>query len=325
MDEPDAASNETESDDPPERPPYLLHAALFAATVVSVLFAGAVYAQAVPPLAKPLEILRALPRGVSFAAPLLAILVTHELAHFFAARRHGVPASLPYVIPLPYLSPTGTMGAIISLPDRIRSRNALFDIGASGPLAGLVVALPIWWIGIATSNVEVLHGPYVQEGQSILYVALKYVIKGPIPAGSDLAMNPLAFAGWVGALVTMINLVPVGQLDGGHIAYALFGERHNRAAVWLHRALLLVVAYNVARFTIPIARSGNDAHVSSVVTNSLFWLVWFGLIALMRRLAGTNHPPTDDATLSNGRRVLGYACLVVFVLLFMTTPLATME
>jgi membrane-associated protease RseP (regulator of RpoE activity) len=216
---------------------YRTNLALFILTVCSVFFMGAIYE--LPKNASFADALRALPHGYKFAVPLLAILVTHELGHYIAARKHGVPASLPYFIPLPLLSPWGTMGAVITMQERIRSRNALLDIGASGPLAGLAVALPIWCIGIATSHVGVLEGgTYSQEGQSLLYLALKRLFVGPIPAGSDLYMNSFAFAGWVGALVTMINLVPVGQLDGGHIAYALFGERHDRYAEWIHRALL---------------------------------------------------------------------------------------
>jgi membrane-associated protease RseP (regulator of RpoE activity) len=312
-------------DEAPPRPRYWTNALLFVATVVSVLLAGATYARAISPHASPLEVLRALPQGAPFALALLGILVTHELAHYVAARIHRVPASLPYFIPLPFFSPTGTMGAVISLPDRIRSRNALFDIGASGPLAGLVVALPLWCIGIATSRVEVLDGPYTQEGQSLVYLALKYLLKGPIPAGSDLLMNPLAFAGWVGALVTMINLVPVGQLDGGHIAYALFGAKQDRYATWLHRALLVAFGYNVMRFGVPLITSGKYGEWSSVLTNSMFWLVWFGLIAGFKGMSGVNHPPTDDETLSPRRRIVGVACLIIFVLLFMPTPWAQMR
>ncbi|HEX6272108.1 MAG TPA: site-2 protease family protein, partial [Polyangiaceae bacterium] len=178
---------------------------LFLATVISVFLAGAEYA--LPEGARHPEGLgelfdpRFLVTGWPFAVPLLAILLTHEFGHYFAARRHGVPASLPYFIPMPFVSPFGTMGAVIGMRGRIRSRTALLDIGAAGPLAGLVVALPVLAWGIAESEVKPLPERYTQEGQSILYWLLKLVIHGPIPDGSDMNMHATAFAGWVGLLV----------------------------------------------------------------------------------------------------------------------------
>ena len=304
---------------------YRLNIVLFLLTVVCVFFAGALYDQHVPERFAPIQIAKVLPYGWRFAVPLLAILLTHEFGHYFAARKHGVPASLPYFIPMPpMLSPFGTMGAVISMKGRIKSKNALLDIGASGPLAGLVVAIPVLCIGIATSKVEVLHGAYLQEGQSLLYVIVKRVFLGVIPAGSDVSLNPVAFAGWVGLLITMLNLIPVGQLDGGHIAYALFGRRQDGYAVWIHRLLLAACAYNVVRFVGPIALHHEPGQLGQAISNSTFWLVWFALLAGMRRFTGVNHPPTDPSTLSSGRRVVAIACLVIFVLLFMPTPMAEM-
>jgi membrane-associated protease RseP (regulator of RpoE activity) len=293
---------------------------LFLLTVISTLYAGAGLAQ-VPFDGTFVGAMRALPHGYVFAVPLLAILVTHEFGHYIAARLHRVPASLPQFIPAPFISAFGTFGAIIAMPSRIRSRDALLDIGAAGPLAGLVVALPILAVGIATSHVEPVSYPFIQEGQSLLYVAMKWVIKGPIPSGSDLTMNPLAFAGWTGLLVTTINLVPVGQLDGGHIAYALFGERQNAFARYFHGFLLVAFLYNVVRFVVPAVRSDGD--IGTAIGNSAFWLVWFVLLALMRRASGINHPPTDPSELSPVRRWIAALCLALFVLLFMPTPFAT--
>jgi membrane-associated protease RseP (regulator of RpoE activity) len=318
----------SEREGPPSGPAPLrfrTNLVLFALTVPSVFFMGAIYARKIPENASVVGILKALPQGYAFAAPLLAILVAHELGHFVAARIHRVPASLPYFIPMPFLSPWGTMGAVITMPERIRSRNALLDIGASGPLAGLAVALPIWCWGIATSAVSTNDLPYIQEGQSILYAALKLLFCGPIPDGSDIQMNSLAFAGWVGALVTMINLVPVGQLDGGHIAYALFGEKYDRYATWIHRALLLAFGFNLVRFGLPILSHRSAPHVGQLISNSALWLVWFGMIALMKSSTGMNHPPTDPSILSPKRRAIAIASLVIFVLLFMPTPWARYE
>jgi membrane-associated protease RseP (regulator of RpoE activity) len=322
---PDEDLAEERESDPGEPRPlrWGLNLVLFGLTVLSVFFAGALYAQHAPERFAPIEIARVLPYGWRFAVPLLAILLTHEFGHYFAARYHKVDASLPYFIPMPpQLSPFGTMGAVISMRGRIRSRDALLDIGAAGPLAGLVVALPVLCIGIAHSPVETLKGPYLQEGQSLLYIALKRIFLGPIPDGSDITMSPVAFAGWVGMLVTMLNLLPVGQLDGGHIAYALFGRRQNRYARLIHASLVGAFLYNLARFAGPLVIHGAHGGYGLALGNSTFWLVWFALLWGMRRMSGQNHPPTDPSTLSPARRVVALACLVIFVLLFMPTPMA---
>jgi membrane-associated protease RseP (regulator of RpoE activity) len=211
--------------------------------------------------------------GWQFAVPLLAILLAHEFGHYFAARYHRVPASLPYFIPVPFIGLFGTLGAVIAMPARIRSRNALLDIGASGPIAGLVVAIPVLVWGIAHSSVQAHGGSYTQEGQSLLYVALKWLVHGTIPAGHDVYLHPAAFAGWGGLLLTMINLLPFGQLDGGHIAYALFGEKQNRAAPWIQRALLALFLYVLATNVLPAWQSGKDGAIPLAIGNSLFWLV----------------------------------------------------
>ncbi len=247
--------------------------------------------------------------GWTFAVPLLAILLTHEFGHYFAARAHHVPASLPYFIPLPFVGLFGTMGAVISMPERIRSRNALLDIGAAGPLAGMAVAIPVLVIGLSQSPVHEVSGHGLLEGQCLLYSLLKHVVLGPIPAGHDVFLTNTALAGWVGLLITMLNLIPIGQLDGGHIAYALFGERHNRIGSFLHVGLLGAFGYNVAMYgsTVP----------------GMVWVVWFGLLWLLKALSGgVWHPPTDHGVeLSPGRRIVAMACLVLFVLLFMPTPM----
>lgn len=317
------------SSDPPSGPrpfTYRLNLLLFGLTVVSVFFAGALYAQHAPERLSPLGILKVLPYGWSFAVPLLAILLTHEFGHYFAARHHKVDASLPYFIPMPpMISPFGTMGAVISMRGRILTRDALLDIGASGPLAGLVIALPVLCIGIATSKVEVLHGAYLQEGQSLLYIGLKRIILGPIPEGSDISMSPVAFAGWVGMLITMLNLLPVGQLDGGHIAYALFGPSQDRYARWVHSSLFVVCGFNLVRFVVPVLRGQSASSIGQAIGNSTFWLLWFALLWGMRRMAGgVNHPPTNPSTLSPKRRLVAMLCLALFVVLFMPTPMAEM-
>jgi membrane-associated protease RseP (regulator of RpoE activity) len=313
---PDAAETEAPPSTKPAGLRWKANLVLFLLTVASVRVTG----------------------GTTFAIALLAILLTHEFGHYFAARHHGVPASLPYFIPLPLLSPFGTMGAVISMPERIRSRNALLDIGAAGPLAGLVVALPVLVVGLAQSPVQPITGEGLQEGQSLLYLLLKRIVLGPIPPGHDVFLTPLAFAGWSGLFVTALNLIPIGQLDGGHVLYALLGPRANRVARALHYGLLLAFVGNVATFELPlVARHGLGAVASALahpssplgeevlrgLSNSMFWLVWFGLLHLLRRLTGGYHPPTEEGELTPGRRAIAILSLVLFALLFMPTPMST--
>lgn len=295
---------------------------LFLLTLFSVFLTGAKWLHPALDLYDVGAVLRALPSGWTFAVPLLSILLFHEFGHFFAARYHRVPASLPFFIPMPVVSPFGTMGAVISMRGRIRSRDALLDIGASGPLAGLVIAIPVLLYGLAHSPVEVPPVHSVQEGQSLLYLLLKRIALGPIPVDRDVMLNPVAFAGWSGLFVTALNLLPVGQLDGGHVAYALLGPRHNRFARWIHRSLLAVFAFNIVRFMLPVVRTQRWDEAGQAVSNSMFWLMWFGLLHLLARVGGRDHPPTDPGELSRGRKVIAVITLVLFFLLFMPTPWA---
>jgi membrane-associated protease RseP (regulator of RpoE activity) len=300
---------------------------LFIATVFSTFLTGALYRVFDPTLDFTGNVVAALLRihlGWTYAVPLLAILLTHEFGHFFAARLHRVDASLPYFIPLPpILSPFGTMGAVIAMRGRIRSRNALLDIGASGPLAGLLIAIPVLLVGLAGSKVAAMESPGTQEGQSLLYFALKRIVLGPIPDGHDVYLNPVAFAGWTGLFLTALNLIPIGQLDGGHIAYALFGPRQNRYARLIHQGLLVMFAYNLIRFMFPVLRDRAWGDVPQALGNSAVWLVWFGLLHLVKRISGEDHPPTEPGELSPARRAVAVLSLVLFVLLFMPTPWST--
>ncbi|MCC6646437.1 MAG: site-2 protease family protein [Polyangiaceae bacterium] len=286
---------------------------LFLLTILSVMHTGAGYVGEAGPAW----------RGWTFAVPLLTILVAHELGHYVAARVHGVPASLPHFLPLPYLSPFGTAGAIIGMTSRISSRRALLDIGAAGPLAGMVFALPLLGLGLSLSEVKPASSPSLIEGDSLLYLAMKAAFARPIPAGHDVYLHPTAFAGWTGLFLTMVNLLPIGQLDGGHVAYALLGDRANTLGRWLHRGLLALFVVNAARNLLRARGHGisSDA-VITAVSNSTFWLLWFGLTALVLRASGGVHPPTDEGEpLGPGRRAVAVACLALFVLLFMATPL----
>jgi membrane-associated protease RseP (regulator of RpoE activity) len=264
--------------------------------------------------------------GLAFSVPLMAILLAHEFGHYIAARIHGVPASLPFFIPMP-MSIIGTMGAVILMRERIASRNALLDIGAAGPLAGMVVALPVLAYGIVQSPVApISSGPYFQEGHSLLYVAMLRVLKGPIADHHDIILSPTAFAGWVGLLVTMINLIPSLQLDGGHIAYALFGERYDRISRAVRRSLLPLaigvgLAYAIPEFL--AGKRGND--LLETLAPGGTWLLWWVLLSLFARGAEHEHPQVDPGSLSPTRRWLARGTLLLFVLLFMPSWLRLVE
>jgi membrane-associated protease RseP (regulator of RpoE activity) len=309
-----------ESDAPPDSAPpkqrLWLHALLFVATAISM----EITALPSEPLAKGES---ALKFAAYQAVSLLGILVIHELGHYVASRLHRVPASLPFFVPLPMLGLFGTMGAVITMRDRIRSRKALLDIGAAGPIAGMVVAIPVMMVGLSMSRVEPQStGHYIQEGQSILYWLLKRLVLGPIPPGHDVILHPMAFAGWGGFFLTMINLLPWGQLDGGHIAYALFGNRQYVFARWVRRALLLVCVYNLISLGVPILLGRSHQPWWSALEASAVWLIWYGVTGLMGRFFGEDHPPFEEGELGSGRKLVAVGCLVLFVLLFLPTPIA---
>lgn len=302
-----------------KKPRKLLPLVLFVATVLSVLYAGANGFSDSP---TGFLSWQTVSNGWRFAVPLLAILLCHEFGHFFAAKLHGVPSSFPIFLPMPF-SPFGTWGAVISMPGRIASRRALLDIGAAGPIAGMIVAVPVLLFGLHLSEVKPLSPHGIMEGQSLLYLLLKRIVIGPIPPGYDVYLHPMAFAGWAGLFVTMINLLPFAQLDGGHTAYALLGERQDRIAPWIHRLLVPLFLFNLASAVLSARAQGfPDGWRELAISNSVFWGAWFVILAILSRVGGGKHPPTDPGeTLDPVRRGVAIACLVLFVLLFMPAPL----
>jgi membrane-associated protease RseP (regulator of RpoE activity) len=263
--------------------------------------------------------------GVLYMVSLLAILLTHEFAHYLFARYHRVNASLPHFIPMPILTPFGTMGAVIVMRDRIKSKNALLDIGASGPIAGMLVAIPVILYGLAHCPVVPNPPSGAQEGNSVIYWLAKLVTIGRIPPGFDvdLDQSPLTYAGWTGLFVTMLNLLPVGQLDGGHVAYALFGSIQNVFSRFVRYGLLLLVPINLVLHAPPAGERLTGASWSSAFTAGSLWLGWFIVLTILERFSGGGHPPTEPGALSPLRRVIAVGTLILFVLLFMPTPWMT--
>lgn len=281
-------------------PPLLL----FIATIFSVLFTGTTIAIGEMDLVDPAQarliandMLPNIWRGWPYALSLLLILGSHEMGHYLMMRRYKTPTSLPYFIPAFMFSPFGTFGAAILLRGPLRNRRVLFDVGASGPLAGLIFAIPILFIGLATSTVTQFEGGFV-EGNSILYALAKLLTFGEmLPSETrDVLVNQMAWAGWTGLFVTALNLIPLGQLDGGHVLYSLFGENARR----LFRPLLIMML-------------ALTLFVSSVWTVFLLMLFFFGSYYAV---------PLDNITpLGTGRRRLGIFCLVLLALIFTPVPI----
>ncbi|MGB8656784.1 MAG: site-2 protease family protein [Candidatus Zixiibacteriota bacterium] len=263
---------------------------LFALTVITTLSAGAIMNQ-VDPIAHPLLIFK----GASFALPLLLILSVHEFGHYVESRRNGIKVSLPYFIPGPTLF--GTFGAVIRSKSPFRNRRDLLDVGAAGPIAGFVVSIAAVVIGLYHSRIiPEVSGEGLLLGDSLIFKALSYLVLKEVPSGHTVLLSPTAFAGWAGILVTMLNLLPIGQLDGGHIMYALLGKVQRRVATVATVAL------------IPLG-----------VFLWQGWFVWIVLVLLIK----IAHPPTldDQIPLDTKRKVVGWLAMLIFVLSFTPVPI----
>ncbi len=307
----------------------LVNIALFLATMLSVLFAGSMQSGAIEamPLSGAAEVsiwsvVKMLWAGWPFAVSLLGILLAHEMGHYFAARFHGAPVTLPYFIPLP-TGFLGTMGAVIRMKAPIRNKRALLDIGVAGPLAGLAVALPVVIVGLELSEVSVLPmRGFLLEGNSILYLLLKLLVHGellPQPAtyggippalhwvvyfftgepapfgGVDVLIHPVALAGWAGLLVTGLNLIPAGQLDGGHVLYVLIG---------------------------PAARKWQPVIIGGLILLGLVWRGWWFWAVLIYMFGRQRPQVLDEITpLDSGRRSVAVATLLLFFLVIAPIPL----
>jgi membrane-associated protease RseP (regulator of RpoE activity) len=298
---------------------------LFALTVLSVMLVGAQPEGTPPPdlAGQLLFTAKFILTGWPYAASLMSILLAHEFGHYLMSRHHRTRATLPYFIPLP-LPPLGTMGAAILMQETPKNKRVLFDIGVAGPLAGLVVAIPILFLGLSMSHLDVIQGidGMVQmEGNSIVYLAAKYLTFGqllpapadlggvspfiywlryfftgqPIPLGAtDVFIHPVAFAGWAGLLVTALNLIPAGTLDGGHVVYALFGARARR----LYPVILV-----------------------ALVGLGLFWNGWWIWAVLLLWLGRVPAEPLDQITpLDRPRHVVAMLMIIVFLLTFSPVP-----
>ena len=240
--------------------------------------------------------------GLWYSGPLIAILGCHELGHYLACRYYDVDASLPYFIPMPIVL-TGTMGAVIRIREPIRRKDELFDIGIAGPIAGFLVAVPALFFGVAMSNIARIppNTPGIEFGEPPLFKLAQAIFWGTPPDGYGLNMHPMVFAAWVGMLVTTMNLFPIGQLDGGHISYAVFGRRSR------------YVTMGALAFAIGLILLSPSPGV---------WVTWTALSLAMLFLFGINHPRVHDeeVPLDRTRLLLALFAVVMFILCFTPAP-----
>lgn len=269
-----------------------LHILLFILTFMTTLLAGA-FLEGVVFWQNPEKIYLGLP----FSLTLLLILLAHEFSHYFMSRRHNIPVTFPYFIPAPTI--IGTFGAIIKMQPPILNRRSLIDIGASGPIVGFAVAVIAVIIGLTLSEVRPAEGLHMglSFGDSILFSFLTRLVLNINPDKYDIFLHPVAFAGWFGLLVTSINLLPIGQLDGGHIAYALLGEKHKI----------------ISKMMIPVL----------IVLGILFFYGWI-FVAVLMLLIGHRHPPViyPQIPLDGKRKILGWISLAIFIITFTPMPIS---
>ncbi|MEZ5285258.1 MAG: site-2 protease family protein [Vicinamibacterales bacterium] len=297
---------------PPPAPPDRVwrHWALLAATLVSTTLVGGCHYLSFqhgfePPSGVDVESLLTDPffylNGLWYSLTILAILGCHEMGHYVYCLRYHVDATRPFFLPAP-LPLTGTLGAFIRIRSRIPSKQALFDIGIAGPIAGFVVAVPALFIGLALSEMVRLpadQSDLISLGEPLLFRFASWVVFGPVPDGYSINMHPMAFAAWFGLLATALNLFPVAQLDGGHISYAVLG----RASLWVTLAMVIVAL--------------------GLTYQSTSWIAWMVMMLLMLVLVGPRHPPTlDDHTpVGTGRLWLAVFALVMLIVCFTPAPI----
>lgn len=289
----DGFFKEPERNSAPEKQNYRLHILLFIATLLTTTFIGAAM-EGGNPFVNAGDIAKGLP----FSLTLLLFLGTHEFGHYFAAKRWNVRVTLPYFIPAPF-PPIGTFGAVIKMRSAIPSRKALIDVGAAGPLAGFVVAVAASIIGLHLSDITTTHAvnseEFIMLGDSLAFKSMTYLVYGPLPENADISLHPVAFAGWLGLFVTALNLLPIGQLDGGHILFAISPHVHEM----------------VRRIRIPLL----------LLLGFTFWSGWF-VWAIILLFIGQPHPyprkmePELDAV----RKTAAAAALIIFILCMMPAP-----
>lgn len=287
-----------------------LHVTLFVLTVASTAYVGAAHylefrSDFLPLRIVPMAVGPLLVRGLWYGGTVIAILGCHEMGHYLACRYYGVDASLPYFMPMPLLF-TGTFGAFIRIREPIPSKRMLFDIGIAGPIAGFLVAVPALFFGLAMSHIARIPPNFngIELGEPLLFQLATKIIWGTPAAGYSLSLHPMGLAAWFGLLATALNLFPIGQLDGGHISYAVLGER----STFVTYAMLGVAVVLTYFFAIS-------------------WLVWTVLMVVMLFAFGPRHPRTPDehVPLDRTRVALALFALAMFIVCFTPAPIQPLE
>ena len=289
----------------PRRRTLWRHLLLFAITIITTTVVGADHFTSFyldfGSRAMDMSQVEVLLNGLWYSASILAILGAHEFGHYYACRYYGVDASLPYFLPAP-LPLTGTLGAFIRIRQTIPGKRELFDIGIAGPIAGFVVAVPVLLVGMSLSRLAPLPADtrgFVELGEPLLFQAATWLFWGTPPDGFSINMHPMAFAAWFGLLATALNLFPIGQLDGGHISYAVLGRKSTAVTL------------------------GTLACLIGLTFVSSSWFVWTVLTVVMLLVFGPRHPRTIDEDVPLDRTRLWFAAgaLVMFILCFTPTPI----
>jgi len=289
------------------------HVALLLVTIATTTLAGAFHwAAFVADFETANSVRLAIPslllHGLWYSLPILAILGCHEMGHYLACRYYDVDASLPFFLPAPFPL-TGTFGAFIRIREPIPTKPMLFDIGIAGPIAGFLAAVPALVLGLSMSRViqlppvEEMSGGFVELGEPLLFQLVAWLLWGSPPEGYSLNLHPMAFAAWFGLIATALNLFPIGQLDGGHISYAVLGRRSSTLTLGMVAVALLLAWFSSS------------------------WIVWTVLVVGMLLMFGRHHPRTfdEDRPLDRTRLLLALVALAMLVVCFTPAPIEPIE
>ena len=287
------------------------HIALFVATLITTFLAG--YLQGGTVIS-----------GLSFSVSLLFILGSHEMGHYYYGRIYGILITPPYFIPVPPPFIAGTMGAFIRIKSQITSKKALFDIGVAGPIAGIIAAIPVLIIGIKLSEIVPLQDigevEAIYLGDSLIFSFFVTMIHGTIEEGYDIFLHPAAFAGWIGLFVTALNLIPSGQLDGGHLVYSLFNKRIHSIISKISIVIIIILGMGTEQIVNLLSSYNIELNIPDYLLFQgwLGWVIWAFLLVIM----GTQHPPTiyEESDIGIKRKIIAFLTLLIFLGSFMPVP-----
>lgn len=287
------------------------HIVLFVATLITTFLAG--YLQGGDIIS-----------GLSFSISLIIILGSHEMGHYYYGRKYGILITPPYFIPVPPPFIAGTMGAFIRIKSQITSKKALFDIGVAGPIAGVIAAIPVLIIGIKLSQIVPVHdigeNEAIHLGDPLIFSFFVKMIYGNIAEGFEIFLHPVAFAGWIGLFVTALNLIPSGQLDGGHLVYSLFNKKMHSFVSKISIVIIIILGMGTEPIVNLISFYNINLNIPEyfLFQGWLGWVIWAFLLVIM----GTKHPPTiyEESDIGTKRKIIALITLLIFIGSFMPVP-----